>query len=241
MRKLNCYAGGDGWSLGFAGAGDGAVVDDAERHLANWLKCHKMFTKDQLIDAIDAIVRETYKTRIDPDPNAEGISLVVGASCADGLLLVQTVGRTPRTHDTFTCAGVGESAAFYLLDRLYNAHDNWLKSAKIAAFVLHEARKSVAYCGGNSNFIVLQKPPHPRWRDLGDDFGLEVDGDFEGMLGKYLRPKIIKGRWRPELMAGYCDERDPEAREESDFLDDPKSLARLKTIVEQFEREDESL
>jgi 20S proteasome alpha/beta subunit len=239
INKLRCFT-DDKWAVGFSGAGDGAIVDDAERRLADWLHTQKTFTGAQLVEAVNTVLATVYKRFIKPDPGSEGIGLVIGASCQDGLCLIQSVTRTAQLKNDHVCAGVGRIVADYLVGRLYNADDKWLNAAKIAAFVLHEARETVAGCGGNSNFIVLQEPPRPRWRDLGDEFGPEMDGDFDGVLGQCLRPEIIKGRWRPELMGGYCDERAPEPREEFPYSADPKSQATLDKIVEEFEREDES-
>jgi 20S proteasome alpha/beta subunit len=42
--KLKRYE-SDHWAIGFGGAGDGAIIDNAERRLAEWLESRERFTE----------------------------------------------------------------------------------------------------------------------------------------------------------------------------------------------------
>jgi 20S proteasome alpha/beta subunit len=222
VQKLKLFT-DKNWSLVFAGAGDAAIIDNAERRLTSWLKDQQDLSGDLLMDALDDVLGTIYSKYIDPDPKSDGISLVVGASCSDGLHLVSTVKRTPQFQESLACAGYGADVAYYLLDRLHNNDDDWVSGVKIAAFSLQEAKESTLYCGGDTHLFVLQSPPNPRWRDLGWGGSSELENSFVNLISDGLRQAILDVEFTAEICEEYCDEQHPEP-----YIfdpDDPNSVA----------------
>jgi 20S proteasome alpha/beta subunit len=236
--KLKLYE-SDHWAIGFGGAGDGAIIDNAERRLAEWLESRERFTGKQLSEAIEDVLATVYSKFIDPDPRSEGISLIIGASCEDGLFLIQTHKRVCQFQDSYACSGYGSDVATYLLERLYQEDDKWINALKIAAFSIYEVKNAAQYCSGDSNFLVFQNPPNPRWRDLGDGFGIEVENGIQGLIAG-IRSKIIGGRWRPEWIDGYCDQFHVTGYEEMMDCDEtPEETEKRFAKREELESQDE--
>jgi len=234
--KLKRYE-SDNWALGFTGAGDGAIIDNAERRLAEWLENQEKFTESQLSEAVEDILATVYTKFIDPDPRSEGISLVIGGSCEDGLFLIQTHKRACQFEDYYACSGYGSDVAIYLLERLYREDDKWIDALKIAAFAIYEVKGSAQYCSGDSDFLVFQLPPNPRWRDLGDEFGTEIENDVQGLISG-IRSKIFERRWRPEWVRGYCDQFRTTAYE-ANFDENPKELKKRLAEMKRLDDQDE--
>lgn len=209
VNKLKLYT-DEHWALVFAGAGDGAIIDNAERQLSKWLDERGAFTGDELAEAIDTVLAAVYSKYIDPDPRAEGITLVIGTSCSDGLHLISTVKRTPQFQDSKTCTGYGADVAYYLLDRLYSSEDDWISGVKVAAFAAEEAKESSQFCGGDTHILVLQSPPSPRWRDLGWGGANELGTNSAYRALGALRNTILGVNFKPEICEEYSDEHHPE-------------------------------
>ena len=233
------------WALGFSGAGDGAIIDNAERQLLRWLDMRETFVMHELADAIDDVLVAVYEKFIDPDKNSEGVSLIIGGSCEDGLFLIQTHKRTSKFETDYACAGYGADVGLYLLSRIYQNDDKWLNAAKITAFVIHETKKSSQFCSGDSNFLVFQRPPSPLWRDLGDRVGMSLDDECQIFWDNKIREQVVfESSWRPEMMEGYCDQLRP-IPNPKDLLDleldwrDPSVIAKFREEAKKFESEDE--
>jgi 20S proteasome alpha/beta subunit len=244
VYKLKLHE-GKKWALGFSGAGDGAIIDNAERQLVRWLDTRETFAAYELADAIDDVLAAVYEKFIDSDKNSEGISLIIGGSCEEGLFLIQTHKRTSKFEIDYACAGYGADVGLYLLGRIHKDNDKWLDASKITAFVIHETKKSSQFCSGDSNFLVFQRPPSPLWRDLGDWVGMSLDDECQIFWGDTIHEKIISGpSWRPEMLQGYCDQLRP-IPNQKDRLDpeldwhDPSVIAQLREEAKKFESEDE--
>jgi 20S proteasome alpha/beta subunit len=233
IQKLHLHSGKE-WALGFAGSGDAGIIDNAERRLELWLSDQRTFTSYQLSDALDDVLDIVHTKYIDPDRMAEGISLIIGASCEDGLVLFHTLNRTPAIENSYACAGIGHDIANYLLDRLYRFDDTWPKAAWIAGYVVSEVKESTRYCGGNSDFLVLQQPPHPRWRDLGT--GTDTENQLQGLI-EGLHAKITASPVRLEWNTGYCDEHNQTPFSGIDA--GPEKVEDRKSGIERLKRADE--
>lgn len=236
--KLRRYANAN-WALGFSGAGEGALIDSAERHLVEWLRTKERFTGNQLANAIEEVLGEVYTKFIDPDPRSEGISLIVGASCEDGLCLIQTHKRAAQFQYDYACSGYGSDVAIYLFDRLHEREDKWIESLKIAIFALSEVKESAQYCGGDSDFLVFQKPPHPRWRKLSSYYVSSMENESQNLIFATIRPKILEQRWRPEMSEDYIDEHHSVPYKEPADEFEPSGMARHKAEIKRLESQDE--
>jgi 20S proteasome alpha/beta subunit len=222
VKKVKLYS-DENWTLAFAGAGDAAIIDNAERELGKWLDKRDSFTSDHLSDAIDGVLASVYTKYVDTDPKSDGIVLIIGASCDDGLHLIPTVKRTPHFQDSKTCARYGADIAYYLLDRIHSGEDDWLSGVKVAAFAMEEAKESSQFCGGDTQILVLQSPPNPRWRDLGWGGPNDLETSFALLVSTSLRNGILGVPFTPEVCEEYCDEHCPTPYEFDP--DDPNSLA----------------
>jgi 20S proteasome alpha/beta subunit len=209
VQKLNLHYDTE-WALGFCGAGDAAIIENAERRLKHWLDSHRTFTGNQLADAIDDVLAIVHAKYIDPVPNSEGIQLIVGASCKDGLHLISTVQRTSQFQDFMACAGYGADIAIYFIDRLHQRTDEWESSLRVLGFATTASKEASQYCSGDTSYLILQAPPYPRWRKPGEDFDCEVAGRQTEFISEHLRESIISMPFRSDLSPGYCDEHSPE-------------------------------
>ena len=208
VRKLKLYS-DQVWALGFAGAGDAAIVDRAEGFLSEWLEDRSDFTHAEIANSIEDILGIVHTKFIDPDAHSEGVALMVGGVCGEGLFLLKTSRRTSHFVNDYGCIGIGKDIPTYLLDHLYDDKDKWCDASRIAAFVLGEGKRSSQGCGGESDFLVFQKSPSPRWRDLGSILGLEVFNEFQDLISN-ARSKLVEKSWRLEAESDYADEFSPD-------------------------------
>ena len=209
VHKLKLYAESE-WALGFCGAGEAAVIDNAERRLSYWLKGRKTFTGRQLTDAIDDVLATVHSKYIDPDPKSEGIELIIGASCEDGLHLIATVRRTSEFRDFMACSGYGADVAIFFIDRLHQVADDWESSLRVLGFAMTASKEASRYCSGDTTYLILQAPPNPRWREPGEDFDCEIMSNQQEFISGQLRESLLEMSFRPDLSPGYCDEHNPQ-------------------------------
>lgn len=153
----------ENWVAVVGGAGDGPVSETAARLLHRKLIDCKQLTSDILSDALDDVLATVYTKYIDPVMNSEGISLIVGASTPEELLLVSTHKRAHQFHDDYAYAGIGADLAIYILEKLQWHIHSWLDAAHLAGFVIKEAKESAQYVGLDSQIFVLHRQ-RPRWR-----------------------------------------------------------------------------
>jgi ATP-dependent protease HslVU (ClpYQ) peptidase subunit len=210
VTKLRLITTGRDWTVVVGGAGDAAVADNAMHTIEKNLQDVLAVNGQVLMDVTDSVLDEVHTKYIDKDRASEGISLIVGASCSDGLHLISTAKRVPQPQDRIAYAGIGGEIAVYFMDRLHETDADWTYTAKVAGFTLQQAIESCRYCSGEAEIYVLQRHPNPRWRSLGTgDVPVEFVNHFQrAAVANHLRPFVEKcGGF--EGVAGYSDEHHP--------------------------------
>jgi hypothetical protein len=204
---------GSGWSVVIGGSGDSAVAENAMRFMERLLLARQTLNEQVLTDITDEVLDSVFSKYIDKDPNNEGLSLVIGASCGNELHLISTTKRVPQLQDSIAYAGVGADIGIFFLDRLHLPNEDWVYSSTVVGFTLQQAIEASRFCGGESEIYVLQCPPNPRWRSLGDcDVPCEFINCFSASnvsrhLGQLIRGNALSAEGR----AGYSDEHHPNA------------------------------
>jgi 20S proteasome alpha/beta subunit len=200
---------GDDWHVIIGGAGDSAICENVIRRLLREFNGIKDLTERRLTDAIDEVLSHAYTKYIDPDPRSDGLALIIGASFGQELLLISTHKRIYQIEDDYAHAGYGADLASYWLERLHvDQGASWEEHLNLAAFVLMEVKESSQFCGGGSHAFVLQAPPNPRWRFIGE-------GSMMG-LENFLRGPEFTGPIFQKLMNTRLDFK-KNARDRNDY------------------------
>jgi len=248
VTKLRLITGSD-WAVVVGGAGDAAVAENAMRDMDCRLHQERVVNAKVLKDITDCVLDEVHTKYIDKDPQSEGMSLVIGASCGDGQHLFSTVKRVPQPQDRFAYAGIGADIGIYFMDRLHQPSESWIYTVNVAGFTLQQAMESCRCCSGESEIYVLQGFPNPRWRSLGTgDAPMKFLNDYQGFeVASHLR-KLLRTQLNPEGLEGYRDEHHPREltskqiqQELEDMMEGSrteeknKKLSRLEISSELFE------
>jgi 20S proteasome alpha/beta subunit len=213
VTKLRLITGPD-WAVVVGGAGDAAVAENAMRAIDRRLRQERAVNEKALTDIADTVLDEVHTKYIDKDPNSEGMSLVMGASCGDGLHLISTLKRVPQLQDYMAFAGIGADIGIYFMDRLHQTDGDWNYTATVAGFVLQQAMEACRYCSGEAEIYVLQRHPNPRWRSLGTgDAPMEFMTLFQSAtISSHLEKLIRESPGSLEGCVGYRDEHHPKAK-----------------------------
>lgn len=209
------------WAVVVGGAGDAAIAENALRQVERRLLQHQNLTEQILLNVTDVVLDSTHTKYVDKDKDSEGLSLVIGAVCDDGLHLLSTHKRIPQPQGSIACTGYGADIGLFFLDRLHRAAEDWTYAVTVAGFTLQQAIESCRYCSGESEIYVLQKPPNPRWRSLGTgEAPVNFYNSFQkGLVADCLQAFVRKRQFDTEyLPSGYRDEHHP------DFISMQESL-----------------
>jgi 20S proteasome alpha/beta subunit len=202
---------GDDCAVVVGAAGDAAVAENAMREFAHALHALKRVDESAIMAIADKILDLVHTKYIDKDPKSEGVALVIGASCPDGLHLISTEKRVPQPQESIACVGYGADIGLFCMDRLFRPERDWLYTVKVAGFTLQQAIDSSRYCGGECDIHVLQRPPQPVWRSLGTgDTSVAFANEFQqGMVASCLEKMVEASNFNPTRCDGYADEHNP--------------------------------
>jgi len=219
VYKLARLSGAD-WCVVVGGAGDGIIAENAMRKIARRLAPEAVLTEEKLEEVIEDVVGDVHNKFIDPDPKSEGLQLVLGAICNDGLRLMSTSGRQVQFQDEppYAYASYDSELGIYFLERANWKHWDWQNCAMLAASVVAEVKGSIPFCGGLSQIYVLQAPPAPRWRHFSGLFlqMLEfnelprIDETIRSYMNSLGKNKTVKIEDWGREMGGFEQEGDEE-------------------------------
>jgi 20S proteasome alpha/beta subunit len=231
VTKLRLITGPD-WAVVVGGAGDGAVAENAMRDMDRRLHQERVVNEKVLMNITDSVLDDVYTKYIDKDAQSEGLSLVIGASCGDGMHLISTIKRVPQPQDRIAYAGIGADIGIYFMDRLHRPDEDWTYAVSVAGFTLQQAMESCRYCSGESEVYVLQGFPNPRWRSLGTyDAPMEFQNLYQGpVVAEHLSKLLTKRPFKPEGFIGYRDEHRPKERTPKEVQED------MEHLVEELKR-----
>jgi hypothetical protein len=182
------------------------------KRLGRLLEDQERLTENRLETIVEDVLAEVHTKYIDPEnQHTLQIFLILGAVCSDGELhLISTQGRSSQFQDAIAYAGAGSDIAIFLVDRLHRLNLDWEEAAKVAGFTLEQVNESCQDCSGPTEIFVMQQPPEPRWRYLGD-VSINLFNEFgDGRFGRELSKIVLQTPFYAKEGDGYCDELNPE-------------------------------
>jgi len=206
-NKLVRISGTD-WTVVVGGAGGSKTINNAIIRISETLAGKECLSPAHLRDVIDEVLGIVHTKYIEPDPKHEGIFLVGGASIGKELYLFHTEKRITEIDEGlgYVSAGFGQDIAVYWLDRLQFQSFDWEHAVAAAGFILAQAKQSAQFCGGDSQFCVLQVPPNPRWRLPGGSTTMEIDWNQDIQLGSLVTSELEKVHLYLKRDDDYTDE-----------------------------------
>ena len=146
-------------SLIVSGAGDGACLDSIGAKLKDWFLDEKEEDIKKIASFIETMNQDFYSTKVlpvtgNPDEYGPDYSLLMAGSVRGVKRLWTTDKLVLNTAPVFDAVGIGAATAKALLGKLF-AFTPVINAINLAAFVLHEVKKSVNLCGLETDIAYI--------------------------------------------------------------------------------------
>lgn len=150
----------------FACAGDGPFIDMMVEKLWRKMASTEPAEENAVVEALEdelIAIHQRYWPLYDKSQRPEVEMLIALytpwlGSPKESPSLWRADGPVLRRVRTYDCIGYGTSLGKYIGDRLYNGQIETDRAALLAIYLLEQAKKSVQFCGGESQVVVMTLP-----------------------------------------------------------------------------------
>jgi len=181
-----------GWTVAITGAGDGDFIEMAIQEIQ--LGVMQIKPPQTLQSKIRDILLDMFTKRVQPyasfpyedRPNAQ---MLIGIQSQGLVGLYKSRGTLFRRIDTAECVGAGIALGKSLIEQLFRSNLSLKQASLVAIYILHQAKKWVDGCGGNSDIILMSKD-NLKWARLPTDEVKTLETHFDSFF-EYMRPVLI--------------------------------------------------
>lgn len=190
-EKMTVIQGGD-WNVAITGAGDGDLIEMAIQELHDVVdrirppQTLQGQIKDTLLELFRKCIQPYASYPFEDRPVAQ---LLIGIQSKGAVNLYKWRGTLFRRFDTPECVGAGIALGKSLTAQFFQQQLPLKQAALIAIYILHQAKKWVDGCGGNSDIVLLYEQ-ELKWARVPTSDVESLEKHFESFFD-YLRPVLI--------------------------------------------------